>query len=169
MTASHSTAAIRDALADRVQEVTARYPTARSAIMPALELAQEEFGPLDGNAYQAIAGLLDVPEIWVFEVASFYTLFDRAGKGTYHLQLCTNVSCMLRGAEEMLTRLEQRLGVPAGGTTADGVFTLSRVECIGACDKAPAMMVNADYYEDLTPKTLDALLDSLSAGAEDVA
>lgn len=164
-----STAAIRDALAGRVQEISTRYPTARSAIMPALELAQEEFGPLDGDAYEAVAGLLDVPEIWVFEVASFYTLFDRSGKGRYHLQLCTNVSCMLRGAEEMLTRLEQRLGVRAGETTADGIFTLSRVECIGACDKAPAMMVNADYYEDLSDEALDALLDSLSTGAEDVA
>ena len=162
-------AAIREALADRVGEIRMRYPTARSAIMPALELAQEEFGPLDGKAYQAIAGLLDVPEIWVFEVASFYTLFDRAGKGTYHLQLCTNISCMLRGAEELLTRLEQRLGIKAGDTTADGIFTLSRVECIGACDKAPAMMVNADYCEDLTAESLDALLDSLASAAEDVA
>ncbi|NSY41296.1 NAD(P)H-dependent oxidoreductase subunit E [Leisingera sp. ANG59] len=161
MSDDRTVAGIKTALAAQVQEAAARYPANRSAIMPALELAQTKFGSVDGTTYQAIAELLDVPEIWVFEVASFYTLFDRAKAGRYHLRLCTNISCMLRGAEEMLLELQRHLAVQDGGTTADRLFSLSGVECLGACDKAPVLMVNEDYIEDITPAKLEALLAAL--------
>lgn len=160
---------IKTALAEPAQEVMARYPTNRSAIMPTLELAQSKYGMIDGSVYQAVAELLDVPEIWVFEVASFYTMFDRTGLGKYNIQICTNVSCMLRDAYGLLDYLKQRLEIDTGETTSDGMFTLSAVECLGACDKAPAMMVNEAYHEDLTREMLDELILSLSETAAEVA
>ncbi|MGR3761064.1 NADH-quinone oxidoreductase subunit NuoE family protein [Roseobacteraceae bacterium NS-SX3] len=160
-------AGIKTELAAQVQEAAARYPTSRSAIMPALELAQQKYGSVDGTTYRAIAELLDVPEIWVFEVASFYTLFDRVERGKYHLRLCTNISCMLRGAEEMLDSLQRRLSVKDGETTTDGLITLSGVECLGACDKAPVLMINDDYHEGVSEEKLDALLTRLAAGARE--
>ncbi|KIC09346.1 hypothetical protein RA19_16220 [Leisingera sp. ANG-M1] len=154
---------MKQALASQVQEAAARYPTKRSAIMPTLELAQQAYGVIDGTTYQAIAELLDVPEIWVFEVASFYTLFDRKEMGRYHLQLCTNVSCMLAGAEELLEELRMHL---AAEGPHEGLFSLSAVECLGACDKAPVLMVNADYIEDITPAKLEVLLAALEREAK---
>ncbi|MCB4455660.1 NADH-quinone oxidoreductase subunit NuoE family protein [Leisingera sp. McT4-56] len=167
MTDDRTVAGIKAALAAQVQEAAARYPTSRSAIMPALELAQQKYGSVDGTTYQAVAELLDVPEIWVFEVASFYTLFDRAEPGRHHLRLCTNVSCMLRGAEEILDCLQEQLSVKDGETTADGLITLSGVECLGACDKAPVLMVDDEYHEDVTAETLDALLKALTREAKE--
>ena len=161
MTAPPTVASIRRDLAAGVRQASARYPARRSAIMPALELAQQKYGVVDGSTYRAIAELLDVPEIWVFEVASFYTLIDRQQRGRYHLQLCTNIACMLRGAEEMLLELQRHLGLENGGTTADGLFSLCGVECLGACDKAPVLMVNDDYYDDITDAKLEALLAAL--------
>jgi len=166
MSDDRTVASIKQMLGRKVQEAAARYPVKRSAIMPALDLAQKEYGVVDGTAYQAIAELLDVPEIWVFEVASFYTLFDRARTGRYHLQLCTNVSCMLAGAEELLEELKMHL---AAEPCANGLFSLTAVECLGACDKAPVLMVNEDYIEDITPAKLEALLAALQREAQEQA
>lgn len=154
-------ATIKAELAEPVREVSMRYPTNRSAIMPALDLAQEKYGVVDEDTYLAIAELLDVPEIWVFEVASFYTMFNRSEVGTYHIQICTNVSCMLRGAYAVLDHLRERLTLEPGETSGDGLFTLSVVECIGACDVAPALMVNETYHDNLTIGKIDELLASL--------
>ncbi|WP_291730521.1 NAD(P)H-dependent oxidoreductase subunit E [Leisingera sp. F5] len=166
MSDDRTVASIKQTLGPQVQEAAARYPVRRSAIMPSLDLAQKEYGVVDGTIYQAIAELLDVPEIWVFEVASFYTLFDRARAGRYHLQLCTNVSCMLAGAEELLEELQMHL---AAELCANGLFSLSAVECLGACDKAPVLMVNEDYIEDITPAKLEALLAALQREAQEQA
>lgn len=155
---------IKQALGPQVQEAAARYPAKRSAIMPALDLAQQKYGLVNETVYQAIAELLDVPEIWVFEVASFYTLFDRAKAGRYHLRLCTNVSCMLSGAEELLEELQIHL---ASEEMSEELFSLSAVECLGACDKAPVLMVNEDYIEDITPAKLEALLAALKREAQE--
>jgi NADH-quinone oxidoreductase subunit E len=157
-----SAATVRSDLATPLREILARYPKARSAIMPALYLAQEKYGHLDGTVYAAIAELLDVPEIQVFEVASFYTLFARKPLGTFHIQLCDNLSCMLLGADHMRACLEHRLGISAGQTTKDGLFTLSLVECIGSCDVAPAMMINQDQYSNLDEASLTDILDQLT-------
>lgn len=161
MTDDRTITTIRDDLTIAISEVRTRYPNARSAIMPALYLAQDKYATLDGLVYQAIAEILDIPEIYVFEVASFYTLYHREAVGRFHLQLCTNVSCMLLGAYDLLGHLEQRLGIRAGAMTDDGRFSIRAVECIGACDHAPVMMVNEDYHNDLTRERVDALLDGL--------
>lgn len=152
-------------LVDDVTGIMGRYPTNRSAIMPALYLAQEKYGTVDGVVYQAIAEILDIPEIYVFEVASFYTMYNRQKVGKFHLQLCTNISCMLLGAYDVLGHLERRLGIKDGATTADDLFTIRTVECIGSCDVAPVMMVNEAYHNNLTPERLDEILDGLEADA----
>lgn len=154
-------------LVDNVTEIMKRYPKRRSAIMPALYLAQEKYGTVDGVVYQAIAEILDIPEIYVFEVASFYTMYNREKIGRFHIQLCTNVSCMLLGAYDVLGHLERRLGIKKGEMTPDGLFTIRAVECIGSCDVAPVMMVNDVYHNNLTPERLDEIIDGLEESAKE--
>ena len=166
MTVQYSKQSIIAALAPDITQVKKCYPTQRSAIMPALYLVQEKYGFIDETAYQAISEILDVPEIWVYELASFYTLYNRKEIGKYHLQLCTNVPCMLCSAYDLLDHLQTRLGIKTGQTTQDGLFTLATVECIGSCDVAPAMMINQDYHTNLSKERVDQLLDQLSQAAE---
>ncbi|MGE4610491.1 MAG: NAD(P)H-dependent oxidoreductase subunit E [Paracoccaceae bacterium] len=161
MTTDRNIASICADLADEVQKVAKRYPSKRSAIMPALYLAQDKYGCVDEVVYQAISEMLDVPEIWVFEVASFYSMYNRKELGKYHIQFCTNVSCMLLGADDVLADIQKRLGIEAGETTNDRLFTLSHVECIGACDVAPVMIVNEKYYNNLTNERAAEILDQL--------
>jgi len=162
MTAAYTRQSIIEDLAEPIAEIVKRYPTRRSAIMPALYLAQEKYDCIDETAYQAISEILDVPEIWVFELASFYTLYNRKEIGKYHLQLCTNVPCMLRGAYDLMDHLQTRLGIKKGETSKDGLFTLTAVECIGSCDVAPAIMFNQTYHNNLSKERLDKILDQLS-------
>ena len=162
MTAAYTRQSIIEDLAGPIAEIVKRYPTRRSAIMPALYLAQEKYDCIDETAYQAISEILDVPEIWVFELASFYTMYNRKEIGKYHLQLCTNVPCMLRGAYDLMDHLQTRLGIKKGETSKDGLFTLTAVECIGSCDVAPAIMFNQTYHNNLSKERLDKILDQLS-------
>ncbi len=162
MTAAYTRQSIIEDLAGPIAEIVKRYPTRRSAIMPALYLAQEKYDCIDETAYQAISEILDVPEIWVFELASFYTLYNRKEIGKYHLQLCTNVPCMLRGAYDLMDHLQTRLGIKKGETSKDGLFTLTAVECIGSCDVAPVIMFNQTYHNNLSKERLDKILDQLS-------
>ena len=162
MTSERSLVTVKADLADAVHEIMARYPKNRSAIMPALYFAQEKYGAVDDTVYQAVAEILDIPEIWVFEVASFYHMYNRKALGKYHVQLCTNISCMLLGAYDVLDHIENRLAIKVGATTPDGRFTLSCVECIGACDQAPVMMINDHYHNKLTNERLDVIIDNLS-------
>lgn len=150
-------------LREQIELITDRYPNRRSAIMPALFLAQKQHGYLCGEVQAQVAGILDVPEIWVFELATFYTMFHTEPIGTFHIQVCTNVSCLLRRADNLLKFLENRLQIKTGETTEDGRFSLSSVECLGACDKAPALMVNQDYFENQDEDKIDQILDRLSA------
>lgn len=162
MSDAHNLDDIKSDLVTDVQQIMTRYPTSRSAIMPALDLAQQKYGGVDGTIYQAVAELLDVPEIWVFEVASFYSLYDRAKTGRHHLRLCTNLSCMLRGSDALMRHLQERLNVKPGETSEDGAITLSAVECLGACEVAPVLMAGTQYRGDLTVEKLDTLLADLS-------
>ena len=162
MTAKTTRQSIVEDLSEPIAEIVKRYPKRRSAIMPALYLAQEKYGCIDETTYQAISQILDVPEIWVFELASFYTLYNRKEIGIYHLQLCTNVPCMLRGTYDLMEHLQSRLGIKNGETSKDGLFTLTAVECIGSCDVAPAMMINQSYHNNLSKEQLDKILDGLS-------
>ncbi len=167
MTVRYSKESIIADLESPIADIRKCYATQRSAIMPALYLAQEKYGFIDETAYQAISQILDVPEIWVFELASFYTLYNHKKIGKYHIQLCTNVPCMLCGAYDLMDHLQTRLGIQKGETSQDGLFTLTTVECIGSCDVAPAMMVNQTYHPNLSKERVDELLDQLTkAGAE---
>ncbi|OWO95125.1 NADH-quinone oxidoreductase subunit E [Rhizobium esperanzae] len=148
---------------EKIEEAAARYPDQRSAIMPALLIAQEEHGHLPGPVLEEVADILGVERIWVYELATFYTLFHTEPVGMFHLQLCNNVSCMLCGSEDLLDHLETALGIRKGGTTPDGLFTLSTVECLGACEMAPVMQVGDDYHACLDVTRINALLDSLRA------
>lgn len=150
---------------EKIEAAMARYPDARSAIMPALVIAQEEHGYLPHEVLEEVADILGVERIWVYELATFYTLFHTEPVGLFHLQLCDNVSCMLRGSETLLKHMEDALGIEKGGTTPDGLFTLSTVECLGACEMAPMMQVGDDFHGDLDAERIDQLLDRLRATA----
>nr|WP_272871518.1 NADH-quinone oxidoreductase subunit NuoE [Ruegeria lacuscaerulensis] len=145
----------------RIEAAAARYPDQRSAIMPALYIAQKERGVLTGEVLEEVADILGVERIWVYELATFYTLYHTEQVGRFHLQLCNNLSCMLRGAEELQAHMEQVLGIEKGGTTGDGLFTLSTVECLGACEMAPVMQVGDDYHGNLDAARIDELLTAL--------
>jgi len=149
-----------------LQEVAARYPDKRSAMLPALAIAQREQGYLTPEAYEWVAKALDTTPTWVASVASFYTMLRKEPVGKYLIQVCTNLSCSLVGAQPLLTYLQERLGIKVGETTPDGLFTLTTVECLGSCATAPVMQVNDRYYERLTRERVDEILAELRAEAE---
>ncbi|HXV31063.1 MAG TPA: NADH-quinone oxidoreductase subunit NuoE, partial [Sinorhizobium sp.] len=150
---------------EEIEAAAARYPDRRSAIMPALLIAQAAHGHLPGPVLEEVADILGVERIWVYELATFYTLFHTEPVGRFHLQLCDNVSCMLCGAEDLLKHLETALGISKGETTPDRLFTLSTVECLGACEMAPVMQVGDEYHGNLDAARLDTLLANLRAAA----
>jgi len=146
------------------QEIIDRYPVARSAMIPLLHLAQEQDGHVSDEAMEHIAELLDVTPAEVLGTCSFYEMFKREPVGEYLVNVCTNISCLLVGGEELLEHLEDKLGIKAGSTTPDGKFTLEDVECIAACTEAPCMQVNYRYFHKVTNEQVDEVLDDLSAG-----
>ena len=138
------------------------YPDHRSAVIPALHLAQEDQGGwLPAEAIDEVAALLGLPETAVGSVASFYTLFNRRPVGRHQIHVCTNISCSLLGAEHILEYLASRLGIRPGETTPDGLFSLFEAECLGSCGTAPMMQVDDRYYENLTEAAVDDILDAL--------
>ena len=149
------------------REIIGRYPKPKSALIPLLHLAQEQDGYVADDAMEHIAELIGVAPAEVLGTCSFYEMFKRHEVGTYLVNVCTNISCQLLGAEELLLHAEERLGVKAGGTTADGNFTLEDVECVAACTEAPCAQVNYRYFGRLTPETFDTLIDQLAAGRRD--
>ncbi len=147
----------------------AKYPQGRqaSAVLPLLDLAQRQSGGwLPQAAIESVADLLSMPVIRVFEVASFYTMFNLKPVGKYHLQLCGTTPCWLRGAGELKERCETLLGIKEGEVTPDGTFSLVEVECLGACVNAPMVQINDDFYEDLTPDLFEKVLDDLAKGRD---
>jgi NADH-quinone oxidoreductase E subunit len=138
-----------------------RYPNSRPLVLPALWLAQRQFGWISPEVMGYIAGLLGLPVSNIYGVVTFYTMFNTRPVGKYHLQVCTNVSCMLRGGDRILDHACRRLNVGQGETTADGRFTVTEVECLGSCGTAPAVQVNDDYHENLSVESFDRLLDDL--------
>jgi NADH-quinone oxidoreductase subunit E len=132
----------------------------RSAVIAALHAVQHEKGYLAQESMDAVAGYLGLPPIQVYEVASFYSMFETKPCGRHHISVCTNISCMLRGGEEILAHVEKRLGIKIGESTPDGRFFLKQEEeCLAACNGAPMMMVDHVYYENLTPEKVDRILD----------
>jgi NADH-quinone oxidoreductase E subunit len=150
----------------RIVELKDRFPKKRSAILPALHVVLEEIGFYDRDTLKQVAELLDLSEMEVAETLSFYTYFPKEGVGKYHIQVCTNVSCMLSGAEQLKECLEEKLGIRPGQTTSDGLFTLTEVECLGSCGTAPVMQINQKYYENLTRARVDEILTGLREGKE---
>jgi NADH-quinone oxidoreductase E subunit len=142
-----------------ILEIKKKYPTPRAALLPALYIAQKEFGWLSPDALEAVSETLEVPRAIVKGVATFYAMYKHRPTGRHLIQLCTNVSCMVFGAEELLVFLEKRYGITAGGTSPDGRFSLVIMECIGACDRAPAMLVNEDFYSDLNEQNIVEILE----------
>jgi NADH dehydrogenase (ubiquinone) flavoprotein 2 len=151
----------------RINEVVARYPPnyKASAVIPVLDLVQQMNGGwLSLTAMNKVASILEMPEIRVYEVATFYTMFNREKVGKYFIQLCGTTPCMVCGSEEIKKTIEDHLGIKEGETSKDGLFTLREVECLGSCANAPMVQLNDDYYECLTPKTTIELLDACKAG-----
>lgn len=160
----------------KVEQIIALYPEGRqqSAVMPLLDLAQRQVGaegakmdpPVGGwiprAAMDHIGEILDMPAIKVYEVASFYSMYNMAPVGKYLVQICTTTPCWLNGSDDVVHTCKKHLGVGMNETTKDGKFTLMEVECLGACVNAPMVQINDDYYEDLTPESLKELLDLLA-------
>ncbi|KAI8876371.1 hypothetical protein K501DRAFT_232109 [Backusella circina FSU 941] len=151
----------------RITEILKKYPEQykKAAIMPLLDLGQRQLGFTSISVMNEVARLLEVPPMRVYEVATFYTMYNRQPVGKYFLQLCTTTPCQLGGcgSTKILQTLKSNLGIEVGETTKDGQFTLVEVECAGACVNAPVMAINDDYYEDLTPETTEKLLENLKA------
>lgn len=143
------------------EKILARYPVKRAALVPALWLAQREYGWLSLEVLAYVAKLLDLTPAYVGSVASFYTLFNKQPVGKYHVQVCRNVSCSLVGSEDIVGTIRRRLGIDVGQTTPDGKFTLTLVECLGSCGTAPMMQINDDYWEKLTAERTVEILDQL--------
>ncbi|MCB0365095.1 MAG: NAD(P)H-dependent oxidoreductase subunit E [Bdellovibrionaceae bacterium] len=134
-----------------VKKEMTRYETKRSAIIPCLFRVQKENGGwVSSESVAYLAELMDVPEKWVQEVSTFYTMFNQKPVGKYHVQVCCNISCSMGGGRELAANLSKSLGVEEGAVSSDGRYTISRVECLGSCGTAPMMQVNDDYYENLT-------------------
>jgi NADH-quinone oxidoreductase subunit E len=143
----------------RYAEMVPHYPTRRSALVPTLLYAQDEVGFLSDEVIAELAGRLELTELEVRNVISYYSMLTTKPRGKFHVQVCTNISCMVRGGEEILNHCAKKLGVGHKQTTSDGMFTLEEVECIGACSWAPAAQVNYDFHENLTAEKMDAVLE----------
>ncbi|KAJ1536718.1 hypothetical protein HK096_008476 [Nowakowskiella sp. JEL0078] len=150
----------------RAKEIIGKYPAQykKAATIPLLDLGQRQNGWTSLPVMNYVAELLEVPPMRVYEVATFYTMFNREPVGKYFLQICTTTPCKLRGSGEILKTIEENLGIKVGQTTADNLFTLVEVECAGACVNAPVLAVNDDYYEDLTPQLTNGILEKLKKG-----
>jgi NADH-quinone oxidoreductase E subunit len=146
----------------KIDELLTHYPVKRSAILPALFIAQEEHGYVTDEDVKYLARRLDMRVNEVEEVVTFYSMYSRKPIGKYKLQVCRTISCMLVGAEKLTDHLCSRLGVAVGGTTPDGKFTVQEVECLGCCDLAPVLQVNFDYHERVTPERADQIIDPLT-------
>lgn len=152
---------ISDSLKARFDQVIARYPLKRSAIVPLLLYAQDEIGYVSDEAIEEVARRVEVRPIEVIETIGYYSMLHRQPIGRHNFQVCTNISCLLRGGDEILEHCKKRLGIRHKETTADGRFSLEEVECLGACCGAPAAQVNYDFYENLTPDKIDELIEEL--------
>jgi NADH-quinone oxidoreductase subunit E len=149
----------------RFAEMLTHYPTKRSVLVPTLLYAQDEVGYLSDEVIAELAARLDLTVLDVRNVISYYSMLTTKPRGKFNVQVCTNIACLLRGGEELLAHCEKKLGIGHKGTTPDGLFSLEEVECIGACSWAPAVQVNYDFHEDLTPEKMDGVLENYRSKA----
>ena len=145
----------------RVDAIVANYPQPKAALLPVLWEVQKAKGWIDLEGEAWVAARLGVAASHVHGCVTFYTMYKQEPSGKYHIQLCTTLSCMLRGSDELMRHLEAKLGIKTGETTPDGKFSLARVECLGSCGTAPMFQLNDDYHENLTNEAVDRLLTSL--------
>ena len=148
-------------LIDKIEKEAAKYPSRRAAVKSALRYCQDQVGWISDEVVRAVSSHLGLQPIEVYEVATFYDMFYTEPVGKYQIRVCTNVSCMLRGAEVIVDSLKEKLEIEIGETSSDGRFTLLEAECLGACGGAPMLICNNQYYENLTVDQLDSLLHRL--------
>lgn len=144
-----------------IKDITTRYPTKRSCVMPALYVIQKEYGYITEEGMREVARILGVRPVLVFEVSTFYTMYNKRPVGKYHVQVCTNIACSLLRGEHIVKVISRKLGIKVRETTPDKKFTLSTVECLGSCGTAPMMQVNDRYYENLNDAKVEEILNSL--------
>jgi len=143
------------------QDLLKRYPERRAALLPTLYLAQREFGWISREVMEYLSQLMEIPVTEILDTVSFYTMFKTRPSGKYHIQVCSTLSCALRGSREIFEHLTKKLGIQEGEVTPDGKFSLMKVECLGSCGTAPVVQINNDYYEGMTPEKLDNILENL--------
>jgi NADH-quinone oxidoreductase E subunit len=153
-----------DRTLEEYREVLTHYPTRQAALLPTLWMAQRDFGWISTAVEEYVARLMELPPSHVRAVVSFYTMLYRQPVGRWHLEVCTNLSCRLRGADQIVDCIRRKLAIEPGQTTQDGRFTLSQVECMASCGTAPMLQLNHDqYYENLSPESVTRLIDELAA------
>jgi len=145
----------------RISRLLADYPDPKACLLPALYIAQEQFGYLTHEVMELVAERIGLPAGEVLSTATFYTMYKKRPTGKYHIQVCGNVSCFLKGSDRLLSVLEKALGIRDGETTEDGLFTVTTVQCLAACGTAPALQVNDTYYEEMTPEKVVDLVKRL--------
>jgi NADH-quinone oxidoreductase subunit E len=145
----------------KIEELKNHYPTTQALMLPVLWMIQEEHGFISADAMKYVAQLLNVPYSHVYGVVSFYTMFHTKPIGRYHIEVCTNISCMLRGSKRIVQHLERKLGVRLGETSSDRKWTLSEVECMGSCGTAPMLAIGEEYHENLTIEKVDKIVEAL--------
>ena len=150
-----------DQLEERFADMITHYPSKRSVLVPILLYVQDELGEITDDAIRELAQRVDLTELEVRNVISYYSMMRTHPIGKYNFQVCTNVSCLLRGGEEILEHCEKRFGVGNKASTPDGLFHVEEVECIGACSWAPAIMLNYEYHENVTAQKIDELIDGI--------
>jgi NADH-quinone oxidoreductase E subunit len=155
------TVAFKPEVKKEFEDIAARYAQRRAALLPALWLAQREFGWISTDAMKAVAELVGCSPAQVLETASFYTMYRKQKPGRHHLQVCRTLSCLLAGAEEVQKKVRDKLGIEDGETTKDGMFSYQEVECLASCHTGPCMRVNDEYYENLTPEGVAKLIEDL--------
>ena len=145
----------------KIDEIITKYPSRKPAVMPVLYLAQEQNGWISQEVMQEVANVLDMHPEEVLGIVTFYTMYHQKPMGKYHIQVCTNVSCMLRGAYDIYDKVKEKLGVDSMEVTKDQMFSLEEVECMGSCGTSPMIAINEDYYENLTEKKALEIIKSL--------
>lgn len=150
---------LSDTTLKKIEQIIERYPTTKGAILPVLNLVQDELGHLSDDALLYIADLLKVTPAQMRGVATFYSMYHNKSVGENIIYVCTNISCTLLGAESVLDHISKKLGISVGETTKDKKFTLSTLECLGACDMSPALMINEDLYGNLTSQKVNEILE----------
>jgi NADH-quinone oxidoreductase E subunit len=145
----------------KIEESRKKYPTALAAVMDTLWIAQEQNGYISTEVMEEIANVLGIDKVLVLSAATFYTMYHKKPMGKYHIQVCTNVSCMLRGGYEIWKQIKEKYGIDNLGVTEDGLVSIEEIECMGACGYAPMIAINEDYYEHLTKEKVEEILGTL--------